>query len=366
MNVKCDVLVIGAGPAGLIASDILSKKGYKLILIEKKENLDDLITKYDITEGHRISNILQELNIKEHKKSNISEWLSPSNKFILDSSIEDLYFKRGSTKDSLEKQIYSKLQNNQVQCMLNSSINSISKTDNTIESISITSNDNEYTISSENIIICDGADSEMRKKLEIPEEIFAHFYGTGIIIETEKDNYIPHAKIYFDKEYAPGGYVYSGSVGNETFYCIVYDKGAIDTLDSSEKLNQFIKENHKETIKSQSYFTGNGISGIIENKYHNVYFLGGAALLNDPFLGYGLNYAIESAYIAANAIFNNDPSIYDEYLTNIQHIFKEMVSIRDIWRKADNDFFDLLLDVLKGEKTTDNKEIHKILELFED
>ena len=234
---KCDVLVVGAGPAGLVSSVLLSKKGYSVYILEKKDNLLSQNGKYDITEGHKIKEILEEIGIEANKKSNISEWLSPNHKYILDSNIEDFYFKRGYDEDSLESKLSTKIKKENAKFFYKSKIDSIHATDNNVNEVKIISNNKKYTIFPKFIIIADGPESETSQKLKIKKQIYAKFNGYGVIIHTEKNNYIPHAKIYFDKELAPGGYLYSGSVGKETFYCIETDEknGKMDLLERNLK-----------------------------------------------------------------------------------------------------------------------------------
>jgi len=363
---KCDILVVGGGPAGLVSSALLSNKDYSICILEKKDDILSQNGKYDITEGNKIKEILEEIGIEANKKSNISEWLSPNHKYILDSNIEDFYFKRGYDEDSLESKLSTKIKEENTKFFYKSKINSIHTTDNEINEVEIISNNKKYTIFPKFVIIADGPDSETRQKLKIKKHIYAKFNGYGVLVYTEKNNYIPHAKIYFDKMLAPGGYLYSGSVGKETFYCIISDEknGEVDLLEKN--LQQFIKENIKEKYKQINSFKGSGISGTIENKFENAFFIGGAAFLNDPFLGYGLNFAIESAYYAANAIINKNTNKYKEYLKEMQRNFNDMFFAREIWRNANNDFFDTLTEVLNGEKYPDDQDIQKILRLFED
>ncbi|MCD6467777.1 MAG: FAD-dependent monooxygenase, partial [Thermoplasmata archaeon] len=64
MQIECDVLVVGAGPAGLATAVLLSKKGFTSAVIEKGKSVGLHNIKYDITEGNIISGILKKLGIK--------------------------------------------------------------------------------------------------------------------------------------------------------------------------------------------------------------------------------------------------------------------------------------------------------------
>jgi flavin-dependent dehydrogenase len=360
---NCDVLIIGAGVSGLTSSAILQKKGYSICLLEKNDTIFSNAGKYDITEGNRIDSILHKLEIKPNKINNVSEWKSKNHSYLLTSEIQDFYFKRGLGSNSLESQLYSKINKDNISIFFKSRINKIITKDNRIIEIKINSYGNDYSITPKYVIIADGSDSYTREKLEIDKEIYATFLGYGLIINNE-GNQEPHTKIDFNVDYAPGGYVYSGSVEFESFYCIVIDEetGKMGLL--RNYLDNYVKDNINGKFKIINYFKGKGISGFINNHIINAFFVGGSALLNDPFLGYGLNYAVESSYQASNAIIENNPDRYQQYLSEVHDDFSNMLHARKIWRNASNDFFDELIQVLNGEKNSKNPDIKNIISYF--
>ena len=102
----------------------------------------------------------------------------------------------------------------------------------------------------------------------------------------------------------------------------------------------------------------------MKNNFENVFFIGGAGLYYDPFLGYGLNYTLESGYYAAKSIIDSNIEIFLKYDEEIGKEFKELLEIRNIWRKADNKFFDNLILTLNGKSKYCDEKINKILRLF--
>jgi len=58
--------------------------------------------------------------------------------------------------------------------------------------------------------------------------------------------------------------------------------------------------------------------------------------------------------------------IYREYANKIQREIKDLFFAREIWRKADNDFFDRLIKAFNGEYNRSDEKINKILELFDE
>lgn len=366
MSIECDVLVVGAGPAGLSATLLLSNKGFSTIVLEKNENVGPKFTEYDITEGNRICEILNKLDVKPKKISPISEWISPNYSHILHSKIEDFYFKRGAEKDSLENLLFEKLNENFASVFFKSKVDSIKLKEKKVVEVKVDKHIGKIKIKPKYVIVADGIDSDFRKKMNVETNKFAKFNGFGVLIESDKNDVIPHAKIYFNQKIAPGGYIYSGSVGKETFFCIFTDDIFNNKKSRKQHLKKLLKQEMKEEFTVKNYFGGSGVSGIQEGIIGNVFFIGGAALFHDPFFGYGLNYAIESSYYATTAIEKNNFEIYSKYVNKIQQNFKNMFFAREIWRQADDNFFDQTIKAFNKELITDSKGINKILKLFDE
>jgi len=366
MSIKCDVLIIGAGPAGLSAAIILSNKGFSTIILENNEKGITNYIKYDITESKKICEILNELDVKPKKISPISEWISPNYSYILHSKIDDFYFKRGAEKDSLENLLLEKLNENFTSVFFKSKVDSIKMKEKEVVEVKVDKNIEKVKIKPKYVIVADGTDSDFRKKMNVETNKFAKFNGFGVLIEVDKNDIIPHTKIYFNQKIAPGGYIYSGSVGKETFFCIVTDDIFNNKKSLKQHLQKLLKHEIKEEFTVKNYFSGTGVSGIQEVIIGNVLFIGGAALFHDPFFGYGLNYAIESSYYAATAIEKNNFEIYLKYVKKIQQKFKDLFFAREIWRQADNNFFDQLIKAFNEEIITDNEGINNILKLFDE
>ena len=359
LSLKCDILIIGGGPAGLCASLLLSKKGYSIILIEKNTKCGSLETKFEITEGKKISYILDEIGIKPNKKSYKSEWSSNNHCYIHDSYGEDYYFKRGPDKDSLEYTLLKKIGKN-VKILTSSTVYSIDNT-GLISVVKISTLDGRKTIIPKYIIISDGSGTEWRRNLRLKTQIFSKFIGVGVVIETKENNIIPVEKIHFDKSLVPGGHFFSGSVGKDIFFCAVADINKISEENLNKNLDQFIDKNFNLDYKIKNRYAETGISGIQETVVRNILFIGGSAHFYDPLLGYGLNYAIESAYYAAKAIDENNLEIYREYTNDIQEKIKNMYYINEIWKESEDSYFRNLIQSLSGGNIQNHEILNKIV-----
>jgi flavin-dependent dehydrogenase len=361
MDIRCDVLVVGAGPAGLSSAILLAKKGFSVVVVEKKGHGGPVETSYDITEGDRIKGLLPILKVKPDKVSSVSEWISSHERFLLKSEIQDFYFKRGPDADSLENRLFDEAKKWEVQVFFGVSSLGFSLQGDSVQSVVLRGR--QTRIVPRFVIAADGSFSTVGKKLHVEVSCIAEFVGCGVVLDSVGTGGIPHSRIYFDQDIAPGGYVYSGRVRSDSFCCAVADRSCIRGRDLKENLNRFLANNKIALRSVRNFFSGNGVVGIQRGVCGNVLFVGGAAHLYDSFLGYGLNFALESGAAAAQAITEGTITTYQKYVQSVHTEVLQHSRARDIWRNADNLFFEDLIRSLQGHDSSDDR-IKEILLMF--
>ena len=342
MTIECDVLVVGAGPAGGVASLILAKKGLEVILLEKNSEVGlHTKTKIDVTPQSDIEPIIKKYNLKHNGIGNKFTWYSPNGeKFTMESEIGEYYFKRGSEPDSFERQTVELALNSGCKLRKNSKIKDIKLKDGSYN----TYIDNKETIKSKFLIASDGNSSIVANKF-LNETRGKELVAYGI---SSYDFDIEHGntQIYFDSNKLPGGYVYLvKDIKGLSSAGVVLDPLKISET-PKEIFNKFKEKNKeiKECLKGKiiSEFGGNGcIGGLKKIGLGNLLFIGDAGRLASPLFGYGMKPAILSSYIAADAIIdavnNNTDKIKNYDLFCKEKLKMELSSkMRECWDKLNN------------------------------
>jgi len=347
MTIKCDVLVVGGGPAGLSAALTLVRKGDpSIVILEKKDIGGPTKLRYDITEVDKETRkLLEDLDISPLKRTKVSEWFFQDKESVMESEVEDFYFLRGNGDSSIESFLVRKLKAVGVKILNKIDIKSIKVLDKKIEKLRILHNGTDVEIKPTFVIASDGTFSFLREKLKVKKKILAKFKGVGMLFESDEENAIPHSRIYFDPDIAPGGYIYAGSVKRDVFFCLVVDCSLIKGEEKQllDNLKLFLNRKYRKFLsrcKFKNYFGGVGISGNLKAIHGNVILIGDAALLHDPLFGYGLNYAIQSGYYTGLAIRGDDIDIYSNYIGWLHTSFEKYFHTRNVWRKRERFFRD--------------------------
>lgn len=355
MEVKCDVLVVGAGPAGSVSALSLSKKGFDVTVIEKQREIGaHTQDKIDITEDVGLSPIIKELKLPVKERTNKTRWFSPNNSFRLESKIYDLYLKRGPSPDSFEVGVMKSSIDNGTNLLLETEPKKFNFKNGNINSVETT----KETIKPKIVIGADGFESSVLKNLRIKEERIVSIAGYGIMGENFN---LPEAEthLFFDSKNAPGGYFFVAKAkDNEGVACVVIDK-LMTNRPLKRYYKTFIKENKylKEILENptvKNTFSGMSHAGSLgEHTLGNVVLIGDAARTLDPLLGYGMRNSIISGYVAANIVSD---ALEEDNINKLRRYEKELIPkisnlsqgarMRKIFRKLDNEDFDHIVTTL--------------------
>ncbi len=356
---------------------MLSKMGYNVLVLERAsaigaftENKID-VTESELPDGSELGSILKELQIKPFKQINVSKWSSRNESFILKTDVRDFYFKRGPSKDSLDYQLIKKAEKNGCEFFQNVEIKKFKFEKDKICQVFLNKNARKIIVKPKVIIGADGSFSICRKLAGIREIKSSNLEGFGIRFKNKK---FQGTEVFFDSEFVPGGYIYSANVKDEGIVGILIDKQmtnkssrAIFEINKKKNIN-FKKYGEVELL---NYFQGSEKYGMLETiQKGNLLLVGGAGLLIDPFMGYGLNYALLSSYKASNVVnhylsghesLEKYGDFYNKYLSST---FKDGDKARNIFRKLNNKDLDFIIRSLKNITKTNAKNFKALIEIL--
>jgi digeranylgeranylglycerophospholipid reductase len=352
MVIECDVLVVGAGPAGSVAALYSSKRGLKTFLIEGNNKIGAYInTRIDSSLDFGLTTIIKEMNLKTENLVYKSKWHSPSrHSFTLHSTTGEYYFKRGLDPDSFESSTVNNAIKNGCTLFLNGIIEKINKEGERFTEVILSRGAERMVIKPEIIIAADGGNSLFHRYVD-KQFINENRVAYGV---TGKDFIKPDtSEIYFDAELAPGGYFYIVTcLSGISSAGIVFDSNKMKQS-AGKYFNAFLSKNHPiaDMIKSSTNkFEGEGhLFKLNQHTKDNLLLVGDAAGLVDPLMGYGMMPAIVSGYYAgkysAEAIKKGDYAVLKKYEREVRERFNPRMSyvFRRIFQSMDNKDFDLLI-----------------------
>lgn len=356
MERKVDVLVVGAGIAGLVCSLKLVREGYKVLIIDQLKRIGGQNQrKIDITEGANLDSVFGELNLPLYGEFDRSFWYSKKEFFELKSKVHDYYILRGPDEDSFDVGVANQCLNLGVDISLNTQLKGFALRGNFIESVTVAKNGFTEFITPKIVVGSDGHNSICAKLsgLESSVKEGVELIGYGEMC-TNIDAPEGETHILFNTEYCPGGYFYIGQTKGEGLFSIVVEKkkqiGSIASMCKKGKAEIPVLKKIMRDYAKKSFFVGSGKTGIMRKRSKgNLLLAGDAARTMDPVFGYGVRQAILSGYISANLI-NEKLSLsitnleeYDKILRR-QLLKDEWVGhkVRNIFDKMTNDDIDFV------------------------
>lgn len=356
-KIECDVLVVGAGPAGSVAALFCSKHGLNTILIERNDKIGVHVnTRIDSSPDFGLSEIIKEMELKTENHVYKSKWHSPSGRsFTLHSKIGEYYFKRGPDPDSFECSAVSKAIKNGCTLFGDVIVEETNRDGGMFDEVTISQGGEKIVIKPKIIIAADGENSIFHRYFDnqfVKKNRVAYgVTGKGFV---QADT----SEIYFDAELAPGGYFYIVTcLSGLSSAGIVLDPDKMQQS-TGDYFYEYLYKNSKIADKINpinNNFAGCGkIFDLDTYLNKNLLFVGDAAGLIDPFLGYGMMPAIISAYYAGkysvNAVNNQDYSLLNDYDTDIKQKFTKRLShlYRKVFDSLNNEDFELIIEILEG------------------
>jgi len=345
---KCDVVVVGAGPAGLASSIIASKAGLKTILIEKNSEIGYPVK----TSAFTFKEVLDNWNLPDDV---MAQWC---NSFYVNSahSKRDVEVNFGRNIGGLLnfhlflRELSFKAIKHGTNIILADRIIEPILKENVVEGV-ITSHKRE--IQSKIVIDCSGPSSVIGRKLNLVKK--ASEIETGIGIEYEMYQFKVRNPKSIDfyvgqKEIVPIGYgwVFPLSKNKARIgICTVYNTPEnIEVKDISFWHNRFL--NKKSPIfdqlkNAQLYEVHKGsypLTGIIEKPYANGLLIAGdAAAQASMLVGEGIRYAMEFGKRAAETAINSIQK--GDYSEN------SLKNYVDECKKYIGEYFDVAIDLLQ-------------------
>ncbi len=354
MAIECDVLVVGAGPAGSVAAFVCAKYGLDTILIEKNSDIGGhTSTKLDASSDEELSRIIDELMLKTENKVYTSRWYPPSgNYFLLRSGSPEYFFKRGPDDDSFEVSTTDQVEESGCRIHLGTNIEKIKRVGGRIDSLLLKKGGEKIRIKPKILVAADGGNSMFHRFVH---KRWGNRKKVGYGCSGRYFSDIESSDIYFDAELMRGGYFYliTGGSGISSA-CIVLDSFNMKKS-ARYYFDKFLKKNKEVAKKIKSpanYFGGEGrIFELDKCVNKNLIFVGDAAGLLDPFFGYGMASAIVSGYYAGNYIkiaLEENLALLEGYNSKIRGKFDKRLSYlyQKLFESLKNDDLELIAEFL--------------------
>ena len=173
--------------------------------------------------------------------------------------------------------------------------------------------------------------------------------GFGIVADTEEDDGIIVSP---DREFAPYGYAYAIFAGGRATITVAIYKDVKKGWDYLRRFQEFLK-NKGIRWKNERKFAGYVSVKFPKLKDGNKLFCGEAAGLMDPLMGFGMNFAFESGYLAAKSLLTGE-----DYESLAAHLVKRVWNLAAYRSLYDLYYF---LHLPNPVKYSSGKDFYKIL-----
>ena len=337
-----DVIVIGGGPSGLHAADCLGKKGLRVLVLEKKEE----IGKHVICTGVVSQKTFEEFKLSKDSvlaEINTINWISPF--------ASSLTFKHDSAfayvvnREKFDKSILKNGRISSVSIMLKSEVLDITKTESDISVTILKESKHRIKITASVVILATGINYKLHRKLNLgyPKDFLC-----GIQAEF-KNNHIEHTQICVGNNIAPGAFAWIVPLGNGIVRVgLMTEKDPLIYFD--KLLKNISGPQGKFQYESQIQFKAIA-QGLVSKTYgERIISLGEAAGQVKTTTGGGIYFGLLCAEIAANVVYqsfekeNFTADLFSQYEKLWKKAIKREILIGYYMRKLCSKFNDFQIE----------------------
>jgi len=336
---RCDVLVVGAGPAGASAAYLLASHGIDTIVIEKTQYaFTSNAWKIDASPAYLIDEMVSKYSLPVVGFSKCCTWHAPSgDSFTMFSDVGEFYFLRGNIPDSYEEIMRMRAIESGAKFIMGVDSFHLSNEKVTIECAC-----RQFEIKPSYIIGADGQNSKFHAMIDAKVFRVIGCYGKS------GSNFTPpeHTHVYFDPDVLPGGYFYmvTDKRGMSTAGAVV-NISSDKTPPPSECFEDFMRNNDDvcKSVKKSKTITFSGTGKIIKVSkvnFDNIFLIGDAGGFIDPLFGYGMSPAILSAYMCFIVIYGYLTGEYDynyDDLTSKAFNYDSRFKLREIFESLESE-----------------------------
>lgn len=379
MDIETDVLVIGAGPSGSIATRTIAQNGIDVLLIDKKSEIG---TPKRCAEGI-LRSTLDELGIRADKRWIAREIkgieiVSPSNKKLV---FDEDNFELPDTAYILERKIFDKtLVMDAIRfgakVMIKTKANNIKRVKDGFL-VKATSLGKEIQIFTKIIIGADGPESKVGRMVGLKSNTSLNNMASCAQYEMVNVNMddMNHVRVHIGSV-CPGGYVWIFPKGDDIANVGLGILKSHTDKTAKHFLDSFIESN-QDVVNAQCVemnVGGDPIGGLIEQRYDdNIMIVGDAAGFVDPLTGDGIRTAMLSGKfagdVAVKSIKNGDYSkkflkeYYDLTEEHVGKSFNRFNKIKEFLLTLDDKSLDNIVEeILKSDlENIDLKSLFKII-----
>ncbi len=356
---KADVVVVGAGPAGSVAGTEFARRGFDVLVVEKKQEVGPPKRCAEGVSQNGLDTVGIDVDMDVHHRIEGASLYAPSGKKVVMEGGD--MFGYVLERKIFEKQLAARAIEAGATYMVDTQALGMHRRDDRWN-VRLRGLDGEHEVRARLVVGADGVESKVGRWAGFQSVNRLSDYHSGIQYEMANVNVDPgHIHLFFGTEVAPLGYAwifpkrFSANVGLG-----VLERNA--EMSAHGYLRRFI-DSHSDIFAGASPVEINA-GGVPVNHFtemvgDGVILVGDAAQLVNPIHGGGIIRAMHSSQIAADVA---EPALTDgdlskerlaEYAHRWDEIYEEktakLLKLRAFLEKLEDRDFELLADILEGE-----------------